>query len=306
MQTRRILVIGSLNVDVSCRVERLPTAGETVAGSSLLTGPGGKGANQAIGAGRLGGDVAMVGRVGADPYGDLLRSALRDAGVSDAAVGSLTGVPTGTALICVDQAGQNQIVVVGGANAAFTPDDLDPAVIRESALIMAQLEIPLETVTRAFGLGAAAGVPTILDPAPARPLPRELLEQVTWLTPNQHEAEMLVGRPIRDEAAAEAAARELARMGPRYVVLKLGAHGALLCWGETVTRVAPFQVAAVDTTAAGDAFGAGLAVALVEGRAPEEAVRFASAAGALATTRSGAAAAMPARDEVEALLLVTQ
>lgn len=299
-----IVVIGSLNVDLVVRTARRPAPGETVPGDEFRIIPGGKGANQAVAAARLGGKVAMLGRVGDDTFGQSLVSSLRAARVHTSRVLSTPGVPTGTALIIVEHSGQNSIVVVAGANGLLSPADVEAAaeLIASAKVLMLQLEIPLDTVRKAVELAHNRGVTVLLDPAPAQPLPPELLRQVDIITPNENEAAVLTGRPVNDLKSAKLAASDLLRQGANRVLIKLGPRGALLAEGNRFEHSQGFPVEAVDTTAAGDAFAGGLAVALVEGKDLSNAVTFANAVGALSVTRFGAQTSMPSRPEVEQFL----
>ena len=271
--------------------------------------PGGKGANQAVAAGKLGLNsvrVRMVGRVGMDAFADHLKASLSGAGVEVSAVHSSRSKPTGVAFISVDAAGQNQIVVAAGANADLAVSDVEAMrrVFRDGSVALFQLETPLDTVLAALRLARAEGLRTILDPAPAQALTGELLRHVDVLTPNETEALVLLGRapgPVEPADAAEIAAA-VAALGAHMVVLKLGSNG---CWfhgaGESY-HVPGFPVQAVDTTAAGDTFNGALAIALAEGSPIPHALRFANAAAALSVTREGAQSSAPARVEVDALL----
>ena len=302
-----IVVIGSINTDLVCRTPHLPARGETVLGSDLETIPGGKGANQAVAAARLGGRVHMVGRVGDDDAGTRLRAGLRENGVGVKHVRATPGVPGGCAMILVDRRGENSIVVAPGANARVTPADIDAALplLRRAAVVVLQLEIPLDTVRHAVATCRKLGVPTVLDPAPVPPrgLTRGLFE-VDVLTPNQVEAQLLLGRQpdaiaLRDPSAIASA---LLSKGPARVVLKLGACGSFDADGRAARRVPAFKVKAIDSTAAGDAFTGALAVAMAEGMAPADALRFANAAGALCCTKRGAQPSLPTRRQVERLI----
>lgn len=300
-----ITVVGSLNMDFVVQVEALPRPGETVLGSAFRTIPGGKGANQACAAAKLGGRVRMLGRVGDDVFGAALRSSLAAAGVAVQDVLATAATPSGVALIFVQAGGQNQIVVASGANGRLTPADVTRALeATRGGFLLLQLESPLETVEAAAATGRRQGMRVLLDPAPARPLADALLASVDCLTPNESEAMLLLGRREGTLALAEAheAARALLRRGPRSVILKLGAQGALLEDGTGGRHFPAPRVAAVDATAAGDTFNGALAAALAEGTSMVEAIGFANAAAALSVTRVGAQASIPGRDEVEAAL----
>lgn len=299
----RVMVVGSLNMDLIARTPRLPQAGETVLGHKFHTAPGGKGANQAVAAARLGAQVAMVGRVGDDDYGRALLATLASDGVDTKHVTVDPEASTGVALIELDDAGENSIVVISGANMRLTPTDVQAAesMLAASDVLLLQLESPLPVLEHAIPAARAHGVTVVLNPAPARVLPAQLLREVDYLVPNETEAGLLVGREVSGTASARDAAHILRGKGVGTVILTLGGQGALLV-GEDDILVPAFKVKVVDTTAAGDAFVAGFAVALAAGRDLEEAVCFANAAGALATTRLGAQPSLPTRTEVEALL----
>jgi len=296
-----IVVLGSLNMDFLVRVEHLPAPGETVLGSGFETLPGGKGANQAHAAGKLGAAVRMLGCVGRDVFGEQLKASLTSAGVDVSGISVTEKHPTGVALISVDRAGQNSIVVASGANHALhTPS---PEAFRGARVALFQLETPLGVVREGLECARAAGAVTILDPAPAQPLSRDLLGLVDILTPNETEALLLLSRRPGAVALAQAeeVARAVHRLGVSTVVLKLGAQGCFAFRDGAGTHYPGFVVDARDTTAAGDTFNAGLAVGLAEGRRFEDSVRFANAAAAVSVTRAGAQASSPSRGEVEAL-----
>ena len=306
----RIVVVGSLNTDFVLQAERIPVPGETLlATADLVTNPGGKGANQAFAVGRLGGAVAMVGRVGSDPRGRELKDSLRSVGVDIAEVSEDVEAPTGLGSIIVDSAGQNSIVVAAGANARLTPQDLEAAspLFEKGGTLLVQLEVPVETVEDALRRAKSAGMTTILDPAPAPlyPLPESFAGLVDILTPNESEARVLLGEPPGEIAADEVVevARRLQRLGPRNIVLTLGERGALLLAedGDGSSIPTP-RVEVRDTTAAGDTLNAALAVALAEGRPLVDAIAFACTAAALAVTRVGAQSSVPERSEVDTLL----
>lgn len=296
-----IVVIGSLNEDLVVRVARWPEAGETVFGERLDRSAGGKGANQATAAARLGGEVAMVGLVGDDAPGRRLLDGLRAIRVDVTSVGVAAGVPTGTALVGLDASGGNRIVVLPGANACLEPGALVGLDWSGVRVLLLQLEIPLGTVTAAASAAHAAGVRVVLDPAPAMSLPDALLESVDILTPNALEASALAGRAAVDVRTARLVASQLEARGPRAVIVTLGASGAVLADGNYVTHLPAPTVETVDTTGAGDAFNGALAVALAEGQPLASAVIFANRVAALSTTRPGAQAAMPDRATVGSL-----
>jgi len=299
-----ITVVGSLNMDFVVQVQTLPLPGETVLGGGFATIPGGKGANQAVAAGKLGGRVRMMGRVGDDVFGRQLKDNLAKAGVDTAAVVVTAGAPSGVALIFVQAGGQNQIVVASGANARLAPEDVAPALEQASGgFLLLQLESPMETIEGAASLGRRQGMTVVLDPAPARPISGSLLASVDVLTPNESEAMVLLDRKgtVSLDEAPEVA-RALLRLGPRAVILKLGEKGVFLDDGTGGRHVPGLQVEAVDATAAGDTFNGALVVALAEKRAMPEALAFANAAAAISVTRLGAQASIPDREEVEAAL----
>ena len=300
-RSNRILVVGSLNMDLVVTVETHPRPGDTVLGGDTRTIPGGKGANQAAAAAKAGGDVAMLGLVGSDAYGEALREALQEAEVDVELIGTVEG-PSGVALITVDADGQNMIVVSPGANGKLSPKDFEEGMLDGAALVMMQLEIPLPTVQAVAEAAAARGVPVLLNPAPAQPLSDEFLQKVRYLVVNEGEAALLSESSVTDADSALAAAQSLCGRGAEKVVVTLGARGLVWSGGDGEGRLEPHNVKAVDTTAAGDAFCGAFAVALAEGKGLEPALRFANAAGALATTKEGAQPSLPFRGEIEALL----
>lgn len=306
MNTARaaICVIGSLNMDLVVRSPQLPSPGQTISGGPFATYPGGKGANQAVAAARLGGQVAMIGRVGDDGFGAQLRDGLAHDGIDVAQVLSVEATASGIALITVQEDGQNTIVIAPGANAALSVADIEAAAdqIRQSGVLVLQLETPLETVAAAARIAHEAGVKVLLNPAPAQPLPSELLGYVDVLLPNQTEAALLSGMAANDENEAVEAAQHLRSFGIDYVVVTLGDQGALLVGPEGLQRVSPHQVKAVDATAAGDAFVGAFAVAVAEGHDYGTALVWGNAAGALAVTAAGAQPSLPTRTALESLL----
>jgi len=310
--TKPIVVIGSINMDLVCRTPHIPRGGETVLGRDLATIPGGKGANQAVAAAKLGASVCMIGRVGDDDFGQRLLNGLQHNKVNTQYVTVTEGVASGVAMILVDNAGENSIIVAPGANGQLTPKDIDAAegLIRSAAAVVLQLEVPLPTVRHAIAMCQRLGVYTILDPAPvpAEGLPREFYG-VDVLTPNQPEAEQLLGNDPSHQVKrkkivdAKQVAMELLGRGPRTIAMKLGPKGAMaLGRGGEIETVEAYKVTIVDTTAAGDAFTAALAVAHAEGRSLRDALHFAAAAGALTCTAFGAQPALPVREAVDKLL----
>ncbi|MDZ7706722.1 MAG: ribokinase [Trueperaceae bacterium] len=297
-----IVVIGSLNLDLVARVSRMPEPGETVLALGYDEHAGGKGANQAVAAARSGGRVAMVGRIGRDEAGRRLRAGLEADGVDVAEVREVDA-PTGRALIEVDESGQNRIVVVAGANAAWGPDDLPSAALDGADLIVLQREVPDAVVAAAVRRGSAAGATVVLNLAPAGEVAAEVLAEVGVLIVNESEAGHLLGAAAKTVAAGPVAAAE--RLAERFggdVVITLGADGAVHAGRSGTGTVAGLPVRVVDTTGAGDAFVGALAARLDDGAALADAVRFGCAAGAQATTRAGAQSSLPTRDEIRARL----
>jgi ribokinase len=295
----KILVVGSINMDLVVRVPHTPKPGETVLGGDFETFPGGKGANQAVAASRMGGEVTMVGRVGNDDFGNTLIQGLVDNKIKTTHVIKDTKLPTGVAMIAVAADGENMIVVASGANSNVSIEDVGNArpLMRETDILMVQLECPLETVTEAITLAKAYDVPVVLNPAPAQKLPESLLKEVDYLTPNQGEFLILTG-----ESDINTAIKSWKKLGLNNLIITLGANGVRVISGEIDKHLPAHEVTTVDTTAAGDAFNGALAVALAEGKPILEAVRYGMAAGALASTKRGAQPSLPSRDSVENLL----
>jgi ribokinase len=309
MPVPSIIVVGSLNMDFVVSVKRLPSPGETVLGTDFTMVPGGKGANQAVAAGKLASSsahVRMIGRVGKDLFADHLKASLAAAGVDVSGVTAAKSQPTGCALISVDEHGQNSIVVASGANFELAAADVEAMRkwFRGASVAMFQLENPLPTIAAALALARQEGVTTILDPAPAQKLPTGFLSFVDILTPNENEALKLLGRPGDSVTIAEAPeiAASLLELGPRTVILKLGPEGCFIKHPDWEEHVPGFPVKPLDTTAAGDTFNAGLAVALAQGAPLSRAAVFANAAAAISVTRAGAQPSAPARQEVDAFL----
>jgi len=299
----RIVVLGSLNVDLVARVPHLPRPGETIMAESLQTFPGGKGANQAAAAARLGGNVAMIGRVGDDAFGTMLVESLRRDGVDVSGVARDAKAPTGTALILVDPRGENVIAVAAGANASLSGDEVRRALaaLDQASLLVLQLEIPPEVAGAAIEGARRNGIRTLLNAAPAGRLDPSLLVGLDVLVTNEPETAALVGRPVDDTRSAEHAAVELHQRGVQLAVVTLGAAGSVFCLDGSAEQVEPFTVTAVDSTAAGDAFVGALAVALSEGVAVPRALRLANAAGAGAAGSAGGQSSLPRRDDLERL-----
>ena len=300
----KIVVMGSLNMDLVGCAPRIPVVGETIVGNKYFSEPGGKGANQAYAAAVLGGRVAMLGRVGSDEFGREMRSNLEKAGCDVSGLLTIKGATSGIALIFVADSGQNSIIIVPGANDLFSPQDVDAAdpYLKGAALVLLQLENPLATVLAAARAARRAGARVILDPAPAREIPDELLELSDVVTPNETEAAILAGLPPGglNPDQALAIARKLQARKAKTVIVKLGEQGCLLVDPRTSTLVPAPRVKAVDTTAAGDIFNAGLAVALSEGLDLPAACAFANRSASLSVTKLGTQAATPSRAEVDA------
>lgn len=300
----KVMVVGSLNMDLVVRSPRLPQPGETLAGRSFAQAAGGKGGNQAVAAARLGARVAMLGRVGADEHGAALRAGLVAEGIDCGALSASETATTGVALIVVDDASQNAIVIVAGSNGEVTPESIagHEAALAAADVLICQLETPADAVRAALAAGRRLGKTVVLNPAPAvGPLPADWLPLVDYLIPNEVEAAALTGLPVRDPAGAEAAARALAAAGARNVIVTLGAQGALALTADGTARHYPApRVAPVDTTAAGDTFIGGFAARLAAGDAPHDAIRFAQRAAALSVTRAGAQPSIPTLAELDA------
>jgi len=292
------------NTDLIVKLDRIPRLGETVIGGQFITAAGGKGANQAVAAARAGGAVTLIARLGRDSMGDQAIAGFVNDKINVDYVVRDGMSPSGVAMIFVAKDGENSIAMASGANANLAVQDVKKAkaAIRDADLLVAQLETPLETVLAAVHMARTFGVRVLLNPAPARPLPDELLRQVWALTPNENEAELLTGIPVRDEAAAARAAERLRERGVENVIITLGRRGALV-YGNGIRRFVPaYEVEAVDTTAAGDVFNGALSVALAEAQPLLAAARFASAAAAISVTRLGAQPSAPKRGEIEHLL----
>jgi ribokinase len=295
-----IVVVGSSNTDMVIKADHLPAPGETILGGTFFMNPGGKGANQAVSAARLGGHVTFICKTGNDIFGRQSIRLFEEEGIDTRYLISDPSNPSGVALITVDRHAENCIVVASGANATLSPEDLRPAepVIRESCILLMQLEIPLTTVEYVAAVAASAGVRVVLNPAPALELPVELLANVSVLTPNKTEAEMISGLLIKDITSGEHAARAIRAKGAQTVIITLGSQGALLLHEEEFTHIPVAAVEAVDTTAAGDVFNGALCVALAGRRSMKEATEYACRAAAISVTRFGAQSSVPYMHEL--------
>jgi ribokinase len=302
---KSVIVFGSINMDLVTKTPRLPIAGETLQGYEFFTAPGGKGANQAVAAARLGISTQMVGRLGNDDFGHQLLASLQAAGVHTEGVLVDEAVSSGVAVIAVDDAGENNIIIVAGANGRMNQQDVERLtdLLPSAAALLLQFEIPLPAVLAAAQAAKQAGVLVILDPAPAQAdIPPELYPLVDIITPNEIEASQLVGFPVDEPEAAAKASVELRQRGIATVIVKLGAQGAFCATGEETFFVPAFSVQAVDTVAAGDAFNGGLAAALAEGLPLREAIAWGVAAGAISATKAGAQPSLPDRKTFDAFL----
>ncbi|HTN38402.1 MAG TPA: ribokinase [Arachidicoccus sp.] len=300
MDSKKIIVIGSTNMDMVVKTNHIPIPGETVLAGSFFMNPGGKGANQAVAVARLGGEVAFMSKVGNDVFGKQSSQLLDDEGINTFYMLSDEQLPSGVALITVDKVGENSIVVASGANANFLPVDLEDVMeeIGKAGIVLMQLEIPLETVHFVAKYASSKGIKVILNPAPANILSLELLGYLDLITPNQHEAEMIAGIQVEDVEGAQQAAKIIYEMGVNRVIVTLGALGAVVCDEGEIYAVAAKKVEAIDTTAAGDVFNGALAVALAEAKTLQEAVQFACDAAAISVMRLGAQSSIPYRHEV--------
>jgi len=304
MKNPAIVVVGSSNMDLVVKTPRIPTAGETILGGDFLTIPGGKGANQAVAAAKLGAQVFFVAKLGQDAFGQQSLANFEEAGVKTKYVTTTKDAPSGVALITVDDNGENAIVVAPGANSILRPADVEAAkgAIAGAGAVVAQLEIPLKTVEYAAACAKNADVPFILDPAPARQLPDELLAIVDIIKPNETEAKILTGIEVKGDTSAKHAASKLLEKGVGAVIITMGARGFLLATKETAEFVDGIEVNAADSTAAGDAFTGSLAVGIAEGKNLRRAAEFANTVAALSVTKWGAQSSMPSMDQVREFL----
>ena len=299
-----VIVIGSANRDLTVRLERLPRIGETVSEGEFYTSFGGKGANQAVAARKAGAEVTFIAKVGRDENGDAMVRHLEESGLSTERIVRDEKAASGVALIMVDKDGRNMIAVAPGSNRNLTEEEIvnNTDAIARARVLLIQLEVPLDAVQRALAIAREQNVTTILNPAPVRQLPEDLLSLVNILTPNEVEAGMLTGATVADARDALAAAHRLLDAGVKHVIVTLGEKGSLWVTLGLEHFFPPRRVTPVDSTAAGDAFNGALACALAEGRKMDDAIRFANAAGALTVTRKGAQSALPARGEIEQLI----
>ena len=303
MAHQTIVVVGSTNTDMVIKTAKLPKPGETILGGDFFMNPGGKGANQAVAAARLNGNVTLVAKTGEDVFGRQAKSLFLAENLNTDYLFSDPGVPSGIALITVDDHAENCIVVAPGANARLSIEDIDQATaaVLNAEIVLMQLEIPLETVIYAARIAFKAGKKVILNPAPAQKLPAELLKMLFMITPNETEAELLTGIHVMDLKSGENAARILLSRGVEVVVLTLGSKGALLVTSHSCELIPAYHVEAVDTTAAGDCFNGALVVALAEGAGLVKAIDFANKAASISVTRMGAQASAPYRHEVDSM-----
>lgn len=304
MMKPSLVVVGSTNTDMVIKANHLPAAGETILGSDFFMNPGGKGANQAVAAQRLGGNVTLVAKTGNDIFGRQSLQLFKDEGINTDLMVVDAINPSGVALITLDKMGENTIVVASGANATLSPVDVEDAsdAIANAAVVMMQLEIPIETVEWVASLAKSNDVPVILNPAPACELPASLFPKISIITPNEKEAEMLSGVAITDLDSATEAARIIRAKGVETVIITLGSKGAFISAGDIKELVGAHVVEAVDTTAAGDVFNGALAVALSERKSLRDATLFACYAAALSVTQFGAQASVPSRQDVMAFV----
>ncbi len=303
-QRAKITVVGSINMDLMIRASNLPLPGETVIADTKVENPGGKGANQAVAAARMGADVTMIGCVGDDSFATQLLQNLKGEGVDTSHITRRENTASGVAVVMVEESGENAILVVPGANGLVSQQEIDRArqAICDNDILLMQLEVPQEIVVYATQIASEAGVSVILDPAPAPLEYHADLLNVDLICPNQSEAAALLGKPVESMDDAVSLIKELTQLGPKQAIITMGEQGAVLFDGETVQTIPALPIQVVDSTASGDAFAAGLAVRLAENASLIEAVKFASAAGALAASGAGAQTAMPTREEIETLL----
>lgn len=304
MATKPIVVIGSSNMDLVAKAHKIPVVGETLTGSDFFMLPGGKGANQAVAAAKLGANVIFVAKLGKDVYAQASLENFKSVNINTKHIEQLENVPSGIAIIAIDDNGKNIIIVVPGANGKLTPADVDKAQndIANAAAVVCQLEIPLETVEYAAKTAKKNNVPFILDPAPARALSDELLSMVDIIKPNEIEAETLTGIKVADETTAAEAADCLLAKGVKTVIITLGENGFMLADKNNKELVSRLEVKAVDSTAAGDAFTGSLAYGIANGKSIKQAAEYANAVAALSVTKLGAQSSMPSKEQTDAFI----
>jgi len=303
-QGKAIVVIGSSNIDLVAKSHKIPVVGETLTGTDFFMTPGGKGANQAVAAAKLGADVIFVARLGKDVFAEKSLENFKSVNINTKHIAQLEGVPSGVAIIAIDDNGKNIIIVVPGANGKLTPADVEKASadITSAGVVVCQLEIPIETVERAAEIAAKNKVPFILDPAPARPLSDKLLSLVDVIKPNETEAQTIAGIKVVDAETAAKAADWLLAKGVKNVIITLGEKGALLANKNGKETIQSRKVKAIDSTAAGDAFTGALAYGMANGKSLKDAAVYAGAVAAISVTRLGAQASMPTKKEVDAFI----
>ena len=304
MTSKPIVVIGSSNIDLVAKSHKIPVVGETLTGTDFFMTPGGKGANQAVAAAKLGADVIFVARLGKDVFAEKSLENFKSVNINTKHIAQLEGVPSGVAIIAIDDNGKNIIIVVPGANGKLMPADVEKASadIASAGVVVCQLEIPIETVERAAALAAQNKVPFILDPAPARPLSDKLLSMVDVIKPNETEAQTITGIKVTDVDSASKAADWLLAKGVKNVIITLGEKGALLANKNSKETIESRRVKAIDSTAAGDAFTGALAYGMANGKSLKDAAVYAGAVAAISVTRLGAQASMPTKKEVDAFI----
>lgn len=300
MNRKKIIVAGSSNMDMVVKTSHIPAPGETVLAGSFFMNPGGKGANQAVAAARLGAEVVFISKTGSDVFGKQFAQLFSNEGIDTSFLMQDDAIPSGVALITVDEHGENSIVVAPGANAGLSVADIEQSlpVIENAGIVLLQLEIPMDVVQYVAGYAASKNVKVILNPAPAILLPESLLQQVDILTPNKTEASIIAGIPVADVEGAKKAAMLICEKGVKTTIVTLGSIGAVICEGSVCSVVTAKKVKPVDTTAAGDVFNGALAVALSEGNDLQTSVRFACDAAAISVTRLGAQSSIPYRHEI--------
>lgn len=299
---KKIIVVGSSNVDLTARVKRLPRPGETIGGATLLRANGGKGANQAVAAARMGANVLFLTCLGNDASGEMLSAQFAADGIDTSCI-KLSATPTGTALIFVDDNAENCIAVAPGSNNDLLPADIDSAraCMEGAGYLLVQLEIPMPTVVRSVELADSLGIKTILNPAPMNPVPEEIFSHIWLITPNQTEAEQLTGIRVESEEDARKAASALFAKGVKNVIITMGCKGSLICTPEDTVFVPSRKVQAIDTTGAGDVYNGALVASLADGKPLAEAARLATLASSVAVTRMGAQTSAPYRNEIDNL-----